>query len=234
MLHKETVEGATFELLTELMHDPCMDAFNLAGGTALALYMGHRKSVDLDLFTPDTFDTDELEKHLTDRYGLRTTFKRGYTLKGYIGEVIIDCIRYDYPYIKPVFASSEGIRLYSLQDIAAMKLSAIADNGTRLKDFIDIAYLSTLLSLSDMLQAYEMKYPNSTRIRALKGLTYHVDVDFAEPIMLMKGNYEWDAVVKRLADMIQSSETVYKSFPVSERLKVKSLKSVKKPSNRKL
>lgn len=59
-----------------------------------------------------------------------------------------------------------------MRDIAAMKLSAIADNGSRLKDFIDVAYLSTYLSLADMLQAYETKFPSSTGIRPIKGLTF--------------------------------------------------------------
>jgi hypothetical protein len=58
-----------------------------------------------------------------------------------------------------------------------MKLSVIADDGSRLKDFIDIACLSTKLSLSDMLNAYKLKYKNSNPIRPLKGLTYFKDIN---------------------------------------------------------
>lgn len=68
-----------------------------------------------------------------------------------IGNVNIGCIRHDYPFIKDTIIT-EGIRLYSIEDVSAMKLSAIADNGTRLKDFIDIACLSTQCSLTDMLK----------------------------------------------------------------------------------
>lgn len=69
-----------------------------------------------------------------------------------------------------------------------MKLSAIADNGSRLKDFI-VAYLSTYLSLADMLQAYETKFPSSTGIRPIKGLTFFDDIDFTEPIHLIGNTY---------------------------------------------
>ena len=60
MLHKETVERSTFELLTTLMQDEKLSQFNLAGGTALSLHIGHRKSVDLDLFTQEDFSASEL------------------------------------------------------------------------------------------------------------------------------------------------------------------------------
>lgn len=49
MLHTETVKGETLELLVEITQDPTLSGFNLAGGTALALYLGHRLSIDLDL-----------------------------------------------------------------------------------------------------------------------------------------------------------------------------------------
>lgn len=150
MLHKETVQREIFKLLTSLMQDQELSAFNLAGGTALALLMGHRMSIDLDLFTPTLFDPQELERHLIEKYNFQSSYLRGYTLKGTIQNIKIDCIMHDYPLVKDII-SIDNIRLYSIEDIAAMKLSAIADNGTRLKDFIDIACLSTQCSLGDML-----------------------------------------------------------------------------------
>lgn len=53
MLYTQTVAPETLELLKRLESEPFMDSFSLAGGTALALYLGHRVSVDLDLFTPN-------------------------------------------------------------------------------------------------------------------------------------------------------------------------------------
>ncbi|MFR6633965.1 MAG: nucleotidyl transferase AbiEii/AbiGii toxin family protein [Alistipes onderdonkii] len=54
MLYTQTVAPETLELLKRLESEPFMDSFSLAGGTALALYLGHRVSVDLDLFTPES------------------------------------------------------------------------------------------------------------------------------------------------------------------------------------
>lgn len=232
MLHTQTVQRKTFELLTKLMQDPMLQGFNLAGGTALALYMGHRISIDLDLFTPDEFDTERLDAYLTEHYGLHTTFKRNFTLKGIIDGVAIDCIRYAYPYLAPVTVEN-GIRLYSKQDIAAMKLSAIADNGTRLKDFIDIAYLSTLMSLEEMLTAYDTKFPNSTRLRAIKGLGYYEDIDFNEPIMLLEGNFEWKAIAQRLTDMAKHDTELFDMPPV-RKIGIPSVSPKKKTSKPKI
>ena len=141
MLHTETVEGTTLELLRNLEQEEMLSSFSLAGGTALALYLGHRMSVDLDLFTPLPFNAVVLKDFLENKYGFRTDFMEKNTLKGSIEGVKIDCITHGYGLLeKPCL--EEGIRLYSMKDIIAMKLSAIADNGSRLKDFIDIASLS--------------------------------------------------------------------------------------------
>ena len=64
MLYKETIEGETFDLLKTLMHDERLSDFMLAGGTSLALYLGHRKSIDFDLFTEKSFDAGAIEKYL--------------------------------------------------------------------------------------------------------------------------------------------------------------------------
>ena len=69
MLYTQTVAPETLELLKRLESEPFMDSFSLAGGTALALYLGHRVSVDLDLFTPESFDEKQLEFSLRHKYG---------------------------------------------------------------------------------------------------------------------------------------------------------------------
>lgn len=85
MLYTQTVAPRTPELLKKLEAEPSLVAFNLAGGTAL--YLGHRKSVDLDLFTPQSFDAKKLETFLADKYGFRTDFMEADTLKGTIDGV---------------------------------------------------------------------------------------------------------------------------------------------------
>ena len=71
----------------------------------------------------------------------------------------------------------EGIRLCSIEDIAAMKLSAITDNGTRIKDFIDLYYLLQHFSLKDIIQFYQAKYQSANTLFALKSISYFNDLD---------------------------------------------------------
>ena len=190
-----------------------MNRFCLAGDTALALYMGHRKSVDLDLFTPLPFDVQELESMLREKYGLITDFTAKNTIKGNIAGIKIDCITYSYEYLKPP-CMIENIRLYSLEDITAMKLAAIAHNGSRLKDFIDISCLSRHFSFSAMLEYYEKKFPESNIIRPLKALTYFEDIDFEENIVMLTGEYRWDKIKKRLIEMVTRQDKIFKSYPI--------------------
>ncbi|KAA6351134.1 hypothetical protein EZS27_001560 [termite gut metagenome] len=213
MLHTETATGETFELLKTLMQDKEFTNFYLVGGTALALYLGHRRSIDLDLFTPFPFDSETVEKYLVEKYNFDSDFRRNNTLKGTINNTKIDCITYAYPFVEDICVS-DNIRLYAMKDIAAMKLSAIAGDGSRLKDFIDIACLSVKLSLSDMLEAYQKKFEHCNAISPIKGMTYFDDIIFTEPIVMMKGIYDWKKIQKRLYDMIKEENTVFQSFPV--------------------
>lgn len=214
MLHTETVARSTLELLKMLESESVMSNFNLAGETSLALYLGHRISVDLDLFTPESFDAGKLEIFLRDKYGFRTDFMEKNTLKGTIDGFKIDCITHSYGYLEKPYTESD-IRLYSMEDIVAMKLSAIADNGSRLKDFIDIAFLSTRFPFNSMLRLYERKFPGSNLIRPFKAITYFDDIDFEEDIVMLNGKYDWKLIERRLIDMTQIQNKVFESFPLS-------------------
>ena len=212
MLHKKTVESGTLELLRRLQGEPLLSAFNLVGGTALALRIGHRKSVDLDLFTREDFDLEELKSMLVEKYDFKVSFARGYTLKGFIGDVMIDCIRFDYPHLQSLDFIEE-VRLESVPDIIAMKLSAISQNGTRIKDFIDIATLSTMYSFDEMLGFYTEKFPNVNVIMPLKSITYFEEIDFNEPVVMMTGEFEWSRIAKRLHEMVREPRKVFALQP---------------------
>lgn len=213
MLHTETVEGTTLQLLKKLKKEEFLKRFHLAGGTALALYLGHRKSVDLDLFSPEPFDVDALRRTLENVYGFRTDFTAKNTLKGSINNVKLDCITYACPMLEEPYMEN-GISLYSQEDIIAMKLSAIADNGTRLKDFIDIAYMSTRFSFYAMLQCYSRKFPEVNIVRPLKAVTYFEDIDFEEDVVMLSGKFNWTKVKKRLIDMSGKQDKIFGTFPM--------------------
>lgn len=181
MLYTETVAPSTLELLVRLMGDTALKDFILVGGTSLSLQIGHR--ISIDLFSENSFDEEELSSYLISHYNLE-----------------LDFISHRYPLVKTWELEGE-IRLASLWDIAAMKLNAISGNGTRIKDFIDIAYLSNKLSFAEMLKAYELKY-KANAIIPLKSIVFFDDINLNEPIkMLRVPKFSWKKITTRLYDM---------------------------------
>ncbi len=136
-------------------------------------------------------------------------------VKGMIDGVKIDCIAHKYAYLRQPYAES-GIRLYSIEDIVAMKLSAIADDGSRLKDFVDIACLSTRIPFYEMLKCYERKFPQANVIRPFKALTYFDDIDFGEDIVMLNFEYDWKQIARRLKEMTVRQEHIFSQWPLKE------------------
>jgi hypothetical protein len=183
------------------MGDPLLSDFFLVGGTALALQIGHRRSIDLDLFSQKDFDENALLAEIEEKYGFSLDFQSNNTLKGQINGVKVDFISHKYPLVHAML-NEGGIRMANLADIAAMKINAITGNGTRLKDFVDIAYLSGYLSTVEMMESYQAKYSTRNAIMAIKAMGYFLDIDFTEPIEMTGGKYSWQAVEKRLNNML--------------------------------
>lgn len=176
MLHTETIALPTWTHLKKLQAEPLLKGFRLVGGTALALFLGHRISIDLDIFSNKSFKEDKLSSFLIKNYGMKLEMIDKCTVKGEIDGIQIDCIAHEYPWIDNAI-EEDGVLMAGLEDIAAMKLNAIAGNGTRIKDFIDIAYPSRYMSLHQMLEAFEKKYSVNSII-PLKALTYWNDISF--------------------------------------------------------
>ena len=212
MLRKETVSEPTLELLKTLMQDDLFKDFFLVGGTALALQIGHRLSIDIDLFSMNSFDEEDMLSAIEDKYQFQLDYRRKNTLKGEIAGVKVDFITHNYPLVKPLL-NIGGVRMASLEDITAMKLNAISGSGTRIKDFIDIAYLSTKLTLSEMVDAYEGKYASRNPAMVIKALDYHDDIDFKETVDMLDSNYKWKNIETRLKQMTTHPHSSFRDTP---------------------
>ena len=211
MLYKETIEPKTLELLIDLQKEPLLSTFNLVGGTALALHLGHRKSIDLDFFTSESFDLEEVKMMLIKKYDFKVSYSRSQTLKGFINGVKVDFIKFDYPHLHNCDIIDE-VRIESVPDIIAMKLLSITDNGSRIKDFIDIAYLSSWFSLEEMLQFFIRKITKSNIMMPIKALTYFDDIDFNESIVMLNNNFDWDKIANRLIDMTKEPNRIFEKI----------------------
>jgi len=194
MLHKSTIDASTLELLRQLQQKDYLKGFYLVGGTALALKMGHRKSVDLDLFSNFSFDTNQLLENLSADFPFKLLFSANNTLKGSINEVQVDILAHRYPLVaEPVII--ENISMLSNEDIAAMKLNAISVSGQRVKDFIDIYYLLRTYTVEEMTEFYKKKYSQYNDANVLKSLCWFDDIDLSDwPVLLESPQLNWKTV----------------------------------------
>ena len=202
MLQTQTVEPFTLELLKELMTKSYLDAFVLVGGTALALQMGHRQSIDLDLFTIQDFVAEELVHSFKSDYeNVSVTFQQKQTLLCKINDVKVDCIRFKYPFIRPVL-EVEGVRMLSFEDIAPMKLDAIAGRGSK-KDFFDLYFLLQKYDLETMMGFYQEKYPHQNLFHIVRSLAYFADADVQPDPFVFDKKITWTKVKKAISKEVQ-------------------------------
>lgn len=195
MLHYTTIEPTTLELLKNLQDIEFLSKTRLVGGTSLALQIGHRKSIDIDLFGEIDCEQYELVDTLSD-LGNLTILKESQNIHVYqLNGVKLDIVNYKYSWIKPAFIE-DNFRLASIEDIAAMKIAAIIGRGTK-KDFIDLAFLLDTFSLSEILNFYEKKYPESSSFMAMKSITYFDDAE-RDPMPYMLKNKSWKEIKERI------------------------------------
>lgn len=191
MLHRKTVAAPTLGLLKNITAIPELSAFNLAGGTSLALQMGHRVSVDLDFFGHRPFQTQEILDFLKPLGQVRMMSQSRNILILNVEDVKVDFVNYRYPLINPVI-HTDGFRLLDLPAIAAMKLAAIAGRG-RKRDFIDIYFLLKKYPLSKLFEFYNAKYDDGSIFMVTRSITYFDDADQDEDLILFK-KADWQTV----------------------------------------
>ncbi len=202
MLYWNTVSPLLKAVLKDIMQANAFNSFRLVGGTALSLQLGHRMSVDIDLFTDAPYgsiDFQKLEDFLksnyrhvhTENYGL-IGIGASYTVGKSQRESIKPDLYYTDPYIQPPHLE-DGIRLATVEEIASMKIDVI-QRGGRKKDFWDIHEILEQYKVTELLDLHLEKYPFSHDYQEIrKQLTnFHLaDADF-DPICLK--NKVWELI----------------------------------------
>jgi hypothetical protein len=193
-VHTEILTKAQRVVLERLTSIPVVDEFYLAGGTALALHLGHPRSVDFDFFRTSPFETEDLALTLEREFGgleRRPTGEQTLYLR--LMQVTTSFFRYPYPLLEALEPTEWGFGLASNADIAAMKVEAVAGRGSR-KDFIDLHLLCrTGLSLDRVFELFERKYGTERidRYHRLRALAYFEDAE-REPMPDMLVPFDWD------------------------------------------
>lgn len=197
MLHYSTVYPNTLQLLEKLQRISDFEDFHLVGGTSLALQIGHRISIDLDLFAhhPEAMDMSSILEIVEDVGNVRIDNQSQRILNLHIDDIKVDFVSYRYDFIDDIIMQDD-LRLASMTDIAAMKLSAIAGRGSK-KDFIDLYFLLEHYSLAEMMGFYKSKYSDGNDFMVLRSLTYFDDAE-NEPMPKMLAPTSWASVKDRV------------------------------------
>ncbi|MBI2062493.1 MAG: nucleotidyl transferase AbiEii/AbiGii toxin family protein [Candidatus Yanofskybacteria bacterium] len=165
------------------------NGFYLAGGTALALQIGHRDSMDFDFFKEGDIDTGEVFVSVTKAFNGREILKVQED-KNTLAVVIDDKIKlsfFDYGYKLIDEVVDEGnLILASVADIGCMKLSSITGRASN-KDYIDLYFILKIIKLDDLLAKASVKLPDLDKNLILKSLVYFDDIN-VEPIMFKNNN----------------------------------------------
>lgn len=193
-------EGVTDTLLIvlrKILQCPQFENFALGGGTSLALRYGHRKSVDIDLFSAKSFNSEALLETIKNSFRdvdihNRTKGSLCVSMSG----VKLDILQHSFPMLAPV-EFLEDIKCVSLKDLAAMKVNAVTNRGSK-KDFIDLLLLhQNVIPLADAVELFSKKYSKASRFLAKKSLLFFEDAE-NEPDPVFLNNWTWQYVKKEM------------------------------------
>lgn len=203
MLHFETIDPSTLELLIALQKIKGINKTRLVGGTSLALQIGHRISVDLDFFAYNLQEDllSIIASIKNEGYTIEIRKQSSNILIAMIDNVKVDIVNYPYPWIDNEICE-QHIRLASDKDIAAMKLSAITNRGSK-KDFIDLYYLLKTYSLEQILSFYSQKYNDGSDFMVLKSLTYFDDAEIEVSPLLFDKLIAWENIKEKITSEVK-------------------------------
>ncbi len=202
MFYSESVIPELLKILKIIMKRTEFDNFFLGGGTSLALRFGHRKSIDIDLFTTDSFNSaqsiDSLHSLFPDLEVVNRTVG---SVCAVVQKCKMDILHHPYPLLGNPFIHG-NIRFLSLPDISAMKINAVTNRGSK-KDFVDLLLLhENGIPLEKALDYFCQKYGNAGRFLAVRSLAWFEDAE-AEPDPVFLNGWIWSDVRYRIEELIE-------------------------------
>lgn len=203
-MHPKVVSAEGWKTVRKLVAQGWSDRFTLAGGTALALHLGHRYSEDLDFFEPNPFDPSEILRRLTDIGHVVVQSRSSETLHALVDELRLSFLRAQAPLLYPGI-EYRGLSVADPRDIAVMKLIAIGGRGSR-KDFVDLYfYFRSGTTLGTVFELLKRRFTevDYNEYHLLKSVVFFDDAE-NEPMPQMIRDVEWDEVKERLRSEVRS------------------------------
>ncbi len=198
MLRLDVVPDSVKQLLLTLIEQPALEKFALGGGTSLALRFGHRLSVDLDFFTVHEFSPEDLLAGLR-LDGITVIGRAANSMTVDVGGVKLDLLRHAYRLLEPV-RRMDGVPMISLPDLAAMKLNAVANRGSK-KDFYDLAELLDQFELREMIGFFTDKYSSTDPFTVIRSLAWFEDAEMEPDLVALNGR-TWSDVREKVRDAV--------------------------------
>lgn len=202
-MFEESISQETKRVLEKLGESELTKNFYLAGGTALAIQLGHRESIDLDWFFSSDFSTSVLKEKLADLGNFEITAEETGTLHGVMNGVKLSFLHYKYKLLFDKLKFGK-VDLADEKDIAAMKISAVSSRGSK-KDFIDIYFLLQKYSLNEIVNFFEEKFINVKYNKAhiLKSLVFFEDAE-KDPMPKMLKEVSWEEAKKFIQNEVET------------------------------
>lgn len=213
MIYKNILSDKHLAVLKKLQSLP--KETYMAGGTALALQLGHRTSLDFDFYTKQHLETEIVLKDFQqDIPGVKIERIAKDTLILDADGISVSLFYYPYELIRSLvplrsLIPFDGIKLASVEDVAAMKMVAVSMRGKR-RDFIDVYYLLQKFSLGEIINFTIEKYPSYQPMVILKGLIYFKDAqeeDFSRGIKIFDKELTWEKVKKNIFEEVEKYQS---------------------------
>ena len=204
MLYTSTVSEGTLDILKKIFQIKELENFYLVGDTNLSLRIGHRISVDIDLFSTVEFENEHIIEILERNFKTFSYKNNSNPIRvyGFIDNVKMDLVRHHFFNKISDTIVVDGIRMFGDQDIMAMKSLAVLKRGVK-KDFYDINELLNHYSIEDFIISYKKKYiNNSIPISIPYALTYFVDADDSEDPVCIRG-LSWEQVKSNIQKVVR-------------------------------
>jgi hypothetical protein len=194
---KRPINQETEHVLEKIKKITADNNFYLARGTALAIQLEHRESIDLDWFSTDFFSNEKIKKQLGQIGNFKLDQEEKGTIHGSLDGVKITFLHYKYRPVFPLIDFKE-VKLADERDIAAMKLDAISSRGSK-KDFIDLYFLLEKYSLKELFEFFENKYKDIeyNKIHLIKSLLYFEEAE-QDPMPIMIKDKNWQEIKEKI------------------------------------
>ncbi len=201
MLQANVLQPRTLDILKKIMNNPTFSSFTLVGGTALALQLGHRLSIDLDFFSYNAIDHETIKIELETIGNVVENYRNKIMFRVELDQIKMDFVSYKFLPLKPQIVMEE-IRLASIEDICGMKIEAIKNRGAK-KDFYDLYFLLKDKKLKDIFAIHSIKYPGNNTLQLSMSLQFFEDADKDENPVLLREKPTWEEVKTALRNAVK-------------------------------